>query len=331
MNVGARNRFFPWILLFVAGVPWGATFVLTVVAVGRGDHPIGITLWQTIAGGLALIVFNALRGKPWIPISRRHVVFYLTCGMLGTALPTIAFLYAAEYVQAGVLSLSTATVPMTTFALAFLIRLERYETLRMLGLMLGCAAIAMITVPETSLPDPDAWFWVLVSVVGATFYSMENVFIGRFYPGEGDPFVILAGMLTAAAVLLTPAVIWSDGFMVPAWPLETVDWAIIGLGIVNVVSYGLFIHLINISGAVFASQMGYVVTLAGVGWGILVFAEEHSLWFWGALAAMMAGLALVQPRKSEEDTTMAVAHPGDHLVDQVSSLADEGDPDDRDA
>ncbi|MEQ8664134.1 MAG: DMT family transporter [Rhodospirillales bacterium] len=324
MSERAAHRFMPWILLLVAGVPWGATFVLTILAVERGDHPVGITFWQTAIGAVALFVFNAARGKPWIPLSAAHVRFYAVCGVLGTALPTISFFYAAEYVQAGVLSLSTATVPMTTFALAFVLRMERYETLRMLGLMLGCAAIAMITVPETSLPDPEAWFWVLVTVVGATCYSLENVFIGRSYPGDDDPFVILAGMLIAALLLLTPVVIVSDGFMVPAWPLETVEWSIIGMGIINVMAYGLFIHIINVSGPVFASQMGYVVTLAGVAWGMIVFGEQHSLWFWGALVAMMAGLTLVRPRESD-GAPIAVAHPGDHLADQVPLIGDEPD------
>ena len=324
MSERPANRLLPWLLLMVAGIPWGATFVLTILAVERGDHPVGITFWQTVVGAVALLAFNAARGKPLIPLSGAHIRFYGVCGILGTALPTISFFYAAEYVQAGVLSLSTATVPMTTFALAFALRLERYQHLRMLGLLLGCAAIAMITVPETSLPDPDAWFWVLVTVVGATCYTFENVFIGKFYPGDGDPFVILAGMVIAATLLLTPVLIWSGGFMMPAWPLETVEWSIIGMGIINVVAYGLFIHIINIAGPVFASQMGYVVTLAGVAWGMAVFGEQHSLWFWGAFAAMMAGLALVRPRESDE-APLAVAHPGDHLADRFPAVSEDSD------
>ena len=56
---------------------------------------------------------------------------------------------------------------------------------------------------------------------------------------------------------------------------------------------------------VFASQMGYVVTLAGIAWGIVIFGEQHSLWFWGALVLMMLGLTLVQPRKDEDELVEA--------------------------
>jgi drug/metabolite transporter (DMT)-like permease len=42
--------------------------------------------------------------------------------------------------------------------------------------------------------------------------------------------------------------------------------------------------------------MAYVVTLSGIVWGIAIFGEQHSLWIWAALAAMMAALILVTPR-----------------------------------
>lgn len=305
----------PWMILLIAGIPWGATFTLTLIAVERGDHPLGIALWQTIIGAVALIIYNAFRGTWFFPVSPKHLLFYLVCGILGTALPLTIFLYAAEHVQAGVLSISTATVPMGTFAIAFLIGMERYEPLRVMGLFLGIAAIAMITLPDTSLPDPAAWIWVLAVVIGSNAYSVENIVIAKYIPDDIDPFVTLAGMMTIATILLLPITLVVDGWMTPAFPLENVEWAILAMGLINVVAYALFILLINIAGPVFASQMGYVVTLSDIAWGMLVFGERHSAWFWGALVLMLAGLALVRPRDGD-DGPHGVAHPGDHLVDQ---------------
>jgi len=316
MNSSTGSKALPWLILLVAGVPWGATFALTLISVERGDHPLGITLWQTIIGAVALIVFNAFRGTWLFPISKRHLLFYTVCGILGTVVPLSIFLYAAEHVQAGVLSLSTATVPMGTFALAFLLGMEKYEPRRVLGLALGITAVAMITLPETSLPDPEAWVWVLIILIGANAYSGENIFIAKFIPDDIDPFVTLAGMMSMATLMLMPVTLAFDGWVTPVWPLEHVEWAVIGMGVINVMSYGLFILLINLSGPVFASQMGYVVTIAGIAWGMVLFGEQHSAWFWGALVLMMMGLALVQPRKNQ-DGPPAVAHPGDHLVDHT--------------
>ena len=65
---------------------------------------------------------------------------------------------------------------------------------------------------------------------------------------------------------------------------------------INVLAYGSFIYLIETSGPLFASQMAYVVTLAGVFWGMWLLAESHSYWVWAALLVMIAGLFLVQPK-----------------------------------
>jgi len=311
----ARGKLLPWIILMIAGVPWGYTFILTITALTNGDHPFAIAYWQTITGVVLLIGLNLIRRKPLLPFDRFHIVFYLVCGLLGTSLPGVLYLYAAEHLQAGVLAIALATVPMMTFGLACALKLEAYATLRMIGLGLGCGAILMLTVPETGLPDPEAWPWVIVAIGAACCYALENVFLGKYLPEHDDPFLILTGMMLAGVILLTPIVFVSGTFFLPNWPLDTVGWSVFGMAAINVMSYGLFILLIRLSGPVFASQMGYVVTIAGVAWGIAIFGESHSLWFWGALAAMLAGLTFVRPRKDDE--VVAIAHPGDHIVDQV--------------
>ena len=45
------------------------------------------------------------------------------------------------------------------------------------------------------------------------------------------------------------------------------DYAVIGLGLITVVAYTMFVMSVHF-GPVFASQVGYLVTLTGVFWGI---------------------------------------------------------------
>ena len=105
-----------------------------------------------------------------------------------------------------------------------------------------------------------------------------------------------------AAIVLLPITLMTDSFFVPSFPPQTVDYAVIGLGLITVVAYTIFVMSVAMFGPVFASQVGYLVTLAGVFWGILIFDESHSIWIWLSLAAMIIGLALVAPRdKTPED------------------------------
>ena len=64
------------------------------------------------------------------------------------------------------------------------------------------------------------------------------------------------------------------------------------------VAYTGYIWLVGRAGAVFASQVAYVVTLGGVLLSALFLGERYSAWVWSALALMIAGLALVQPRRA---------------------------------
>ena len=73
----------------------------------------------------------------------------------------------------------------------------------------------------------------------------------------------------------------------------------IGLGIITVVAYTMFVMSVALFGSVFASQVGYLVTLTGVFWGILIFDESHSVWVWLSLLSMIIGLALVTPRRAK--------------------------------
>jgi drug/metabolite transporter (DMT)-like permease len=80
-------------------------------------------------------------------------------------------------------------------------------------------------------------------------------------------------------------------------PFGTLEWAIVGNGVINVLAFLGFIRVIHLAGAIFASQTGYLVTIAGVIWGMVLFAESHSGWVWTSLTVMIIGLSLVSPRK----------------------------------
>jgi drug/metabolite transporter (DMT)-like permease len=116
-------------------------------------------------------------------------------------------------------------------------------------------------------------------------------------PDTADPFMVAGGMHLMATAILAPVVLASGSFVTLAWPWGEVEWAIVGLSALNALAYSLFIYLVNRAGPVFASQTAYVVTLSGVFWGMAIFGEAHSTWVWLSLFVMLAGLAMVTPRK----------------------------------
>jgi len=292
----------PWskplcvLLLIFAGSVWGASFVLAKIATEELPA-FGLTFWLATFGALILGVVQIARRRH-IPATPRHLLFYAVCGFLGTALPSSVFFLAAPHLQAGVISITIATVPMLTFLLAFLIRYDPFSWLRLFGVMLGAAAIVLLIAPETSLPDPAMAPWVAVALIGSFAYAAENMVIALKMPEGLDAVTVLTGMQIAAAAMMLPIALLTDQFfLTPLGPWGPAEWSILAMASINVVAYALFVALINQAGPVFASQMGYVVTIAGVLWGMAIYDEGHSVWVWTALAIMMVGLALVKPRE----------------------------------
>jgi len=245
--------------------------------------------------------FFCLITRKRVPITKQYLRLYVICGLLGSVIPGTLYFYAASEVSAGVLSITVATVPLTTFVGAIILRIETPSFGRILGVVLGIISIAFLVMPSTSLPKPSAAFWVVIMVLAAGCYALENLVIAIKTPKNSDVFAVVTGMLTCATIMLTPIIWGADAFSMLPWPLTRPGWAIIAMGAITAGAYTGFFYLVMRTGPVFASQCAYLVTLAGVLWGIIIYDESHSIWVWFSLAIMMGALALVQPR--EENST----------------------------
>lgn len=286
-----------WFILIFIGIAWGGTAPLSKLAVSTGYHPIGITLWADVIGGLILTLIIFARGRR-IPISKGHILFYIICGLLGTALPSSVLYEAYKHLPVGVNMIVQSLVPMITIAISVPMRLDHMNFQRGIGIALGILAVILIAAPQTSLPDPSLAIWVLLPVIAAISYSGENVVIAKYQPSDCDAMTTICGLSWGALIWLIPALFISDGWVVPS-SFGPPEQAILGTAILHIIAYVGFVWLIQNAGPVFAAQVAYVVTGAGVLFGILFYHESHSHWIWIAFALMMVGLSLVKPRNDQ--------------------------------
>ncbi len=287
---------------------WGLTFSLARIATEAGKAPLGLAWWQVFGGGIVLLVYCILKsefGRRQRPgLSQMFVV-----GTIGNVIPGTLLFYAALYVPAGVLAITIAIVPMLTYASGTALSLERFAWPRFSGVLLGFSAILLIMLPngviglqaaQSGTLLTDTRFWIGASLIACCFYTIENLFVEtRVSSDTSIPVLLSGGMLLAATVLL-PLVIINRDFVTITLPLDRVDWSIIAMMFVSAIAYLMYLLLIKLAGAIFASMSGYVVTLSGVFWGMIIFSEKHSLLIWAALALMLLGMALVTPRSQQE-------------------------------
>ena len=292
----AFQKALPWTFLLIMGTAWGLSFSLGKIAVENGAKPFGVAQFQVMFAGIVLLFVNVIRGKSTQNM-RDKLGFIFCIAMLGAAIPSVLFYYAAPHVPAGVLSITVALIPLMTYGFSIPLKLETFSVVRAVGLVFGVLAICLIALPENSLPDPATLPWIFIACISALCYAVENIILGFKSALTVGPMRLAMGMNLIAAVTLLPITILTDSYFSPSLPLKTVDYAVIGLGLITVVAYTMFVLSVALFGSVFSSQVGYIVTLTGVFWGMIIFGESPSVWIWLSLCAMIVGLALVTPRK----------------------------------
>lgn len=281
--------------LILMGASWGLTQPLTKIAVTAGHPPLGLVFWQLAIAALFLSAVLLLRGQR-LPIGRAHLVLYAVIVFVGTILPNSASYRAALHLPSGVMSIVISLVPMMSFPLAIIMATDRFSGVRLLGLVLGFAAILLIALPETSLPDPAMVAWLPLALVAPAFYAFEGNYVARFGTNGLDPVQVLAGASILGVVLVLPATLASGTFIDPRVPWDRAEGAILGIGLAHALAYTGYVWIVGKAGAVFAAQVAYLVTGFGVVWAALILSETYSPWVWAALGLMFAGLFLVQPR-----------------------------------
>lgn len=283
-----------WAAMLLVGVSWGATTPLGKIAVSTGLHPIGITVWQTLIMAVTLTILVLVTGRR-LPLTRNYLLLFLLLGLLGTALPHPLGYFAARHLPASVISIVLAAIPLATLMIATLFGIDHPTPRRLFGLLLGFLAIALIVVPEGSLPDPELLVWIVLPILAVVSYAAENVCIDKIRLPQLNPLVTLCGLSWGAFFLTVPFLVlprvWIDPF-----PLDDARLATLVLTGLHLSAYFGLIWLIEKAGAVFATQVSYVVTVSGVLIAIVFLGETASPMIGLATVLMLVGLAFVRPR-----------------------------------
>jgi drug/metabolite transporter (DMT)-like permease len=279
------------------GGTWALQYALAKLAINGGAHPLGLAFWEGFGSGLLILAGQRLVVRRRVPLGRRDLLLYTITGLLGLTLPATAVFWAARYLPVGIVSLLFALVPMLTYVLALALRQDRLAGARLLGLSAGLAGVLLIVVPEASLPAPGLAGWVLLGLGGGLCYALQAVYVTRCAPLAMDATTLGGASLTIGGLLLLPATLALDAFVLPLPAWGIIQSATVGIVLVNAVCVAGFFVLLRRAGPVVAAQTSYSLTLAGVLWGVWLFDERHSAWIWAALALLLLGLGLVRSHK----------------------------------
>ena len=170
----------------------------------------------------------------------------------------------------------------------------KFRAICIVGIVVGLTGVALLLVPDASLPEPNMAGWLLLALLAPVCFAMVNAFAGRFRPPEAPSDMLVCGLLVASALFLLPIMFATGQAYVPTGVGGLGDWAILVATAINVIFWLLFFEIIRRAGAGFFSQFNYLAVLAGIAWAVVIFAERPGVYVWGgALARLCIGLAMV--------------------------------------
>ena len=216
--------------------------------------------------------------------------------MIGTILPNSLSYQAAVHLPAGIMSLLLSMIPMFAFVIALGLGNDGFVWRRFVGLGFGLAGTLMIVAPAVDLGQPIPVFWAGVYLITALFYAFESNYIAKWGTEGLGPLQVMLGASLIGAVIMVPVTALSGQYITPVWPLPLPQLALVAASVVHVFVYATYVWLAGRAGAVFTVQVSYLVTAFGLLWAWVLLGEGYAATIWVALAAMFAGMYLVQPR-----------------------------------
>ncbi|RZU03044.1 DMT family transporter [Rivibacter subsaxonicus] len=274
-------------LLLLAAL-WGASFLF--MRLGAADFgPLALAALRVAIAAAVLLPLLLWRGE-WAAMHRHWKPIALV-GIVNSALPFLAYAYAALSINAGLASIFNATSPLWAALIAWAWLGDRLTPPRVLGLAIGFVGVIWLAWDKASFkPGAEAVGFAVLACLGATLMYGLGASMSKKWLAGVPPMATATGSQLAAAVLLLPLGLGAW----PAQPAPPLAWgAVIALGVLSTgLAYLLYFRLIAHVGPANAIAVTFLIPLFAVLWGGLFLGERLTLTMLGGGALILLGTSL---------------------------------------
>lgn len=290
-----------WLCLGALVVLWGSSYAL--IEIGLRVFPaMQIAALRTITGAIVLLLALGVTGQRprggrrfWLPA--------FAVAVLGNCVPFFLIPWAQVRIESGLAGIIVATTPLFVLVLShYVLHDERLERRQFGAFSLAFAGVVVLMGAESLAGLGGDWSRVLaqLAVLVAAFCYASATVLARFIPG-GQPVATAAAVMTLAAGLMSVVTV-PDLVQTGAVPLRTLPAAILlAVGALGVFGTGLasilYFRVVQTAGARFTSLLNFLVPAWAVALGWVLLGETLQPSAWVALALILGGVLLTQPRR----------------------------------
>lgn len=190
----------PLICLLVGGALLGISTNVAKYAGEIGLSPLAFLFWS-IAGAATILLAIALLRHELPPLNTRSFEYYFISALVSVAGSNLLFFSAVAHVGAGFVALIISLPPLLTYLGALALGMERFQTVRALGVAAALAGAGVLAARKFSAPDASV-FWIFIALCGPVLLAIGNLYRTLRWPKGASPNALAPGMLIAAVILL---------------------------------------------------------------------------------------------------------------------------------
>ncbi|WP_435949862.1 DMT family transporter [Psychrobacter sp. DM8] len=277
--------------LLLGGALLGISTNLAKYADEIGLTPLAFLFWSIAGAAIILLVVAYMRGELLAP-SKRSFEYYIVAALVSVAGSNLIFFSAIPHVGAGFVALIISLPPLLTYLGALMLSIERFSTVRALGVAAALIGVGVLAARKFATPDTSV-FWILIALCGPVLLAIGNIYRTLRWPDDASPIALAPGMLIAAAIMLGLVGILPSFSLIVSLDNTHSILLILVQAIIFAVQFVLLFVLQKTGGPVLLSLLGAVGAIVGVPVAVLLQGEAppEGLILGGALIAL--GVMLV--------------------------------------
>ncbi|RDK01732.1 DMT family transporter [Paraburkholderia lacunae] len=293
----------PAYLAFAAlGLIWGTNFMFMKWA-SVDISASQIVFLRTLFGFLPILAIALIRGElKWRHL--RHAPHFLVMSLLATVVYYYAFAKGAALLLSSVAGMLSGAIPLFSFLAAWaLLGLERPTARMIFGILSGFVGVLMIARPWNAHASGLDLLGVFYMVAGSLSVGCSFVYARRFLSGlDLSPLALSTWQIGFALVVLS-CITDFHGMARVTGDTRAALGLVLGLGLTGTgIAYILYYYIVGRLGAVAASSVTYIPPVIALLLGLSIGHEPMRPLDLIAMAAILAGVYLLQSRAREKPT-----------------------------
>ena len=263
-----------YILLFSLAIIWGVNFLFIKIAV-TDVGPITNVFCRLFMASIILYICMRFTGNKII-LTRTYLVFYVSIGALGSAIPFYLISDAERIIDAGIAGVLMSPMPLITLALsALILKDQNISLIKVLSFILAALGLVVLfgfeNLSKLGGSNRVEFFSQIFVLLAAICYGVNSI-VSKLVPKIN--FISLAtGTTIASTIIISPFAFFYEPFWLESFTNPSLTAIIIQGLFATAIANLLFFKIIELQGPVFLSLINFMIPLIAYFSGVLFLNE----------------------------------------------------------